>query len=137
MSSPGRLGNPSVGPPAIQRKGLKMPVYQQGEDIENYLLRFERMAKTWQWPREEWACRLIPLLTRKALVAYTAMDEDRSNCYTDLREGLLVNFDISSETYHCSVRDKDFCMLSLSAAGTQSVHLPPEEAKTDWTVLCA
>lgn len=97
--SPDRFGNSSVGPSAVQRKEPKMPVYQQGEDIENYLLHFERMAKTWQWPREEWACRLIPLLTGKALEAYAAMDEDSSNCYTDLREALLVKFDISAETY--------------------------------------
>ena len=98
-SSPSRLGNPAVGPSAVQRKEPKMPVYQHGEDIENYLLRFERMARTWQWPKEEWAYRLIPLLTGKALEAYTAMDEDRSNCYPDLREALLVKFDISPETY--------------------------------------
>nr|XP_033961681.1 uncharacterized protein LOC117463527 [Pseudochaenichthys georgianus] len=99
MSSPDRFGNPSGGVAAVHRKEPKMPVYQNGEDIENYLLRFERMAKTWQWPREEWACRLVPLLTGKALEAYTAMDEDMSNCYPDLREALLVKFDISPETY--------------------------------------
>ncbi|KAG7478604.1 inhibitor of nuclear factor kappa-B kinase subunit beta [Solea senegalensis] len=55
----------------------KIPPYQRGEDIENYLLRFERIAKTWQWPETEWACRLVPLLSGKALEAYTAMDEER------------------------------------------------------------
>lgn len=74
--------------------------YQKDEDIENYLLRFERMAKTWAWPEEEWACRLVPLLTGKALEAYTAMDEDQSNSYPALKEALLLKFDISPETYH-------------------------------------
>lgn len=41
----------------------KMPDYQQGEDIENYLIRFERMARKWQWPTDEWVCCLVPLLT--------------------------------------------------------------------------
>ncbi|XP_034096130.1 uncharacterized protein LOC117562409 [Gymnodraco acuticeps] len=99
MSSPDIFGHPSGGVAAVHRKEPKMPVYQNGENIENDLLRFERMAKTWQWPREEWACRLIPLLTGKALEAYTAMDEDMSNCYPDLREALLVKFDISPETH--------------------------------------
>lgn len=31
----------------------KIPQYQTGEDIENYLLRFERIAKTWAWPENE------------------------------------------------------------------------------------
>ncbi|CDQ56690.1 unnamed protein product [Oncorhynchus mykiss] len=52
--------------PAFLRKEPKMPSYQQGEDIENYLLRFESMAKTWQWPEVEWASRLVPLLTGNA-----------------------------------------------------------------------
>lgn len=76
-----------------------MPVYQQGEDIENYLLRFERMARTWQWPEGEWACRPVPLLTGKALAAYIAMDEERFHIYPDLKEALLLKFDISAETH--------------------------------------
>ncbi|XP_049323293.1 zinc finger and SCAN domain-containing protein 12 [Astyanax mexicanus] len=76
-----------------------MPVFRDGEDIENYLLRFERLAKTWLWPVEEWAYRLVPLLTAKALEAYTGMDEELSNSYPDLREALLEKFDISEETY--------------------------------------
>lgn len=66
---------PNPNPPSFRRKEPKMPVYQQGEDIENYLLRFERLARTWQWPHAEQACRLVPLLTGKALEAYSAMDE--------------------------------------------------------------
>ena len=74
LSCSGRQENPPVGPTVIQSREPKMPVYQKGEDIENYILHFERMAKTWQW-----ASRLIPLLTGKALEAYTAMDEDKAD----------------------------------------------------------
>ncbi|XP_005953650.1 zinc finger and SCAN domain-containing protein 26-like [Haplochromis burtoni] len=70
-----------------------------GEDIENYLLRFERVARTWRWPESEWACRLVPLLAGKALEAYTAMDEERAHRYEDLKTALLIKFDISPETY--------------------------------------
>uniref|UniRef100_A0A4W5LGD1 SCAN box domain-containing protein n=1 Tax=Hucho hucho TaxID=62062 RepID=A0A4W5LGD1_9TELE len=93
-----------------------MPSYQQGEDIENYLLRFERMAKTWRWPEVEWACRLVPLLTGMALEAYTAMDEGLSNVYKGLKEALLVKFDISPETYRQRFR----------AASTPSGESPTE-----------
>ena len=99
LSFSGRQENPQVGPTVLQSREPKMPVYQMGEDIENYLLRFERMAKTWQWPRGQWACRLIPLLTGKTLEAYTAMDEDKADSYQDLREALLDKFDIFPETY--------------------------------------
>lgn len=86
-------------PQRFVRKEPKMPMYQQGEDIENYLLRFERMARTWAWPEREWACRLVPLLTGRALAAYTSMDERRSNIYKDLREAILEKFDVTTETY--------------------------------------
>ncbi|XP_039872697.1 uncharacterized protein LOC120724533 [Simochromis diagramma] len=79
--------------------GPKIPPYQMGEDIENYLLRFERVAKTWRWPESEWACRLVPLLSGKVLEAYTAMDEERAHRYEDLKAALLTKFDISPETY--------------------------------------
>ncbi|RXN13465.1 zinc finger and SCAN domain-containing 9 [Labeo rohita] len=77
----------------------KMPSFQQGEDIENYLRQFKRLARTWRWPEEEWSYRLVPLLTRQALEAYLAMDEERSEVYTDLKEALLEKFNISPETY--------------------------------------
>lgn len=73
--------------------------------MENYLLRFERIAKTWAWPEEEWAYRLVPLLTGKALEAYSAMDEERSDHYPDLRQALLAKFNISAETYRQRFRD--------------------------------
>lgn len=76
----------------------KMPSFQQGEDIENYLRRFERLARTWRW-LEEWSYRLVPLLTGQALEAYLAMDEEQAEVYTDLKEALLEKFNISPETY--------------------------------------
>ncbi|XP_059391898.1 uncharacterized protein LOC132124763 [Carassius carassius] len=83
----------------MQRSEPKMPAFQQGEDIENYLRRFERLARTWGWPEQEWSFRLVPLLTGQALEAYLAMDEENAEVYADLREALLEKFNISPETY--------------------------------------
>ncbi|KAM7394882.1 hypothetical protein PAMA_006561 [Pampus argenteus] len=94
----------------------RIPQYQTGEDIENYLLRFERMARTWHWPENEWACRLVPLLAGKALEAYTAMDEERAHWYPDLKMALLAKFDISPETYRQQFR---------------SMTIPPGENPTE------
>lgn len=96
----------------------KIPLYQAGEDIENFLLRFERIAKTWRWPEQEWACRLVPLLSGKALEAYLAMDEERAHCYVDLKATLLTKFDISPETYRQQFR---------------STAVPPGENPTEIT----
>ncbi|KAJ8335421.1 hypothetical protein SKAU_G00387630 [Synaphobranchus kaupii] len=97
QSGASSTGQTSVNLAAYLRKEPKIPMYQQGEDIENYLLRFERRARTWQWPGEDWACRLVPLLTGKALEAYTVMDEESSSEYQDLRMALLLKFNISPE----------------------------------------
>lgn len=97
----------------------KIPQYLAGEDIGNYLLRFERIARTWGWPKGEWACRLVPLLTGKALEAYTAMDEDRAHSYPDLKEALLMKFDVSPETYRQQFQSR--------AVPEPSRDLPPPE----------
>ncbi|KAJ8356580.1 hypothetical protein SKAU_G00193740 [Synaphobranchus kaupii] len=89
----------------VFHKEPKMPAYQMGEDIENYLLWFERVARTWAWPEQQ--PLLVPLLTRKVLEAYMAMDEERSNHYDDLKEALLYfrkpttpSGESSTEAYH-------------------------------------
>ncbi|XP_029996342.1 uncharacterized protein LOC115423598 [Sphaeramia orbicularis] len=97
---------PTPQPPVpAPRKDPKLLPFQFGEDIENFLLRFERIGKTWGWPETEWAYRLVPLLTGKALEAYSAMDEEQSDSYPDLKQALLAKFDISAETYHQRFRD--------------------------------
>ncbi|XP_024133203.1 uncharacterized protein LOC112149626 [Oryzias melastigma] len=102
LGGPSPLQQPALQSPQsvpVLRKDPKLLPFQSGEDIENFLLRFERVAKTWAWPETEWAYRLVPLLTGKALEAYSAMDEDLSDSYSDLKQALLTKFDISAETY--------------------------------------
>ena len=95
---------PGANTETQMRRGPKMLPFQPGDDIENFLVRFERVARTWGWPQSEWACRLVPLLTGKALDAYSSMEEDASNVYADLKEALLAKFDISPETYRLQFR---------------------------------
>ncbi|XP_055367899.1 uncharacterized protein LOC129604626 [Betta splendens] len=94
------------GPP--QRMEPTMPSLQPGDDIENYLRRFERLARTWRWPEEEWSCRLVPLLTGRALEAYLAMDEEQAKVYDELKKALLEKYDISPETYRQRFRSATF-----------------------------
>ncbi|KAI5610080.1 hypothetical protein C0J50_5433 [Silurus asotus] len=77
----------------------KLPSFQHGEDIENYLHRFEWLARTWKWPEDEWSYQLVPLLTGQALEAYLEMDEDQAVVYSELKKALLKKFNVSPETY--------------------------------------
>lgn len=90
-----------------------------GEDIENYLLPFEHIAKTWNWPESEWPCRLVPLLSGKALEAYTAMDEEKAHCYSYLKTALLLKSDISPETYRQQFRSM---MVPSGENPTETYH---------------
>ncbi|XP_051988016.1 uncharacterized protein LOC127647659 [Xyrauchen texanus] len=101
LPTPGWSRSPPPPPP---RSEPQMSVFQAGEDMENFLRRFERLARTWRWPEEEWSCRLVPLLTGRALEAYLAMDEEQAEVYDELREALLEKCYISPETYRQSFR---------------------------------
>lgn len=90
---------------------LKIPRYLFGEDIENYLLHFEHIARTWGWPEVEWACHSVPLPTGKVLEAYSAMDEEMAN----LKVAFLTKFDISPETYHWQFWSRAVPLMENSA----------------------
>ena len=53
-----------------------MQKYVEGEDIEHFLIGFERIASASGFPRAEWAMQLVPLLTGEAKAAFIAMDFD-------------------------------------------------------------
>lgn len=51
------------------------------DDIEHFLIAFERIAVSWKWPKSDWVYRLIPLLTGKARSAYVHVDMDGVDDY--------------------------------------------------------
>ena len=95
-------------PPSLVRfsgwKGPKMQPYSEGEDIEHYLITFERIAHACQWPQEEWALHLAPLLAGKARSAYVAMDINDTLDYEKVKGAVLQKFEICAETYRVRFR---------------------------------
>lgn len=85
-------------------KSPKMQPYKEGEDIEHYLITFERIAHACQWPQDEWALHLAPLLTGRARSAYVAMDIDETMDYSKVKCAVLKKFEISAETYRVRFR---------------------------------
>ncbi|KAL3977676.1 G protein-coupled receptor [Sarotherodon galilaeus] len=86
-------------------KGPKMHPYGEDEDIEHYLTTFERIATGCQWPQEEWALHLAPLLSGKARAAYVAMDTEETMDYDKVKTAVLEKFEISAETYRIRFRN--------------------------------
>ncbi|KAK7880059.1 hypothetical protein WMY93_033267 [Mugilogobius chulae] len=82
------------------------------DDIEHFLTTFERMAQVCRWPDEEWAVRLVPLLTGKARSAYVVMDMKDAEDYDKVKDAILAKYEITSETYRRRFR---------------SLHIEPNE----------
>lgn len=77
------------------------------DDIEHFLTTFERMAQVCRWPREEWAVRLVPLLTGKARSAYVHMDIADSEVYDKVKDAILAKYEITADTYRRRFRALD------------------------------
>ncbi|XP_026065997.1 uncharacterized protein LOC113048415 isoform X2 [Carassius auratus] len=80
-------------------KEPRLEKLSDSDDIEHFLITFERIAAACCWPKADWAFRLIPLLTGKARAAYVLMDIDDSLDYDCVKSAILRKYDISSETY--------------------------------------
>ncbi|KAL1263456.1 hypothetical protein QQF64_006195 [Cirrhinus molitorella] len=89
-------------------KEPKMQQLSEMDDIEHYLTTFERIATVCKWPSEDWAIRLVPLLTGKARAAYVAMDVEEMTDYGQVKEAILKKYSINSETYR-----QRFCTMEV------------------------
>ena len=67
-------------------------------NLDNYLLRFERYATIAGWQRNRWAVRLSPLLTGKALDAYSVLFSKDARNYK-LRKAFLQTNDSTKQGY--------------------------------------
>lgn len=84
-----------------------VPKLEEGDDIEQYLVTFERLATAYRWPRTDWAVYLVPYLTGRARAAYVAMDMQDAMEYDSVKTAILTKYDISGETYRQRFRDPD------------------------------
>lgn len=98
--------------PPIQRvlrlpKQPKILPLSPEDDIEHYLMTFERIATVCGWPKDEWAVQLVPLLTGRARSAYVLMDFDDSANYEKVKEVILAKYEITRDTYRKRFRALD------------------------------
>ena len=98
--------DPAVPSPAAWTRAA-VPKLEEGDDIEQYLTTFERLAAAYRWPRAEWAVYLVPYLTGRARAAYVAMDILEAMDYSKVREAILSKYEISEEIYRQRFRDPD------------------------------
>ena len=56
-------------------KNVKLPKFVEGQDPDIFLKSFEKLAALYKWEKFEWPIRIIPLLSGKALEAYSRLNE--------------------------------------------------------------
>ncbi len=84
-----------------------VPKLEEGDNTEQYLTTFERLAAAYQWPEVDWAVRLIPYLTGKAQAAYVDMASEDTFDYKRVKEAVLAKYEINEEVYQQRFREPD------------------------------
>ena len=91
---------------AAETKTFELPGFVDGIDnLDNYLLRFERYATIAGWQRGTWAIWLNPLLTGKALDVYSGLSSEDARNYDKLRKALLHRYNFTEKGYRESFRN--------------------------------
>ena len=67
----------------------KLPKFEEKDEIDVFLERFERFATAQNWPEEIWAVSLCPCLTGKGLEDYTSMPPIEIDNYKELKKSVV------------------------------------------------
>ncbi|XP_062603532.1 uncharacterized protein LOC134265323 [Saccostrea cucullata] len=76
-----------------------LPKYVEGEDIDVFLRSFERLAILHKWDKSEWALRLVPQLTGKALDTYARLGDGEASDYEVIKQAILKRYNLTASTY--------------------------------------
>ena len=80
-------------------KGPKLTPYDDRDDIDSYIVRFEKYANAEQWGKDSWAVYLSALLRGRALDVYARLPITEANNYDKLKQALLKRFEKTEEGY--------------------------------------
>ncbi|XP_072554203.1 uncharacterized protein [Paramormyrops kingsleyae] len=107
--SPPERSEVSLQVPSHSRawSGATIPKFEEGDDVEQYLVTFERLATAYRWPKEDWAVHLVPYLSGKARSAYVAMDFSEAMHYDSVGGAILAKYEINEEMYRQRFREPD------------------------------
>ena len=81
------------------KQWVKLPKFEEGHDVDVFLRSFEKMASLHKWSKPDWAIHLVPLLTGKALEAYSRLDSVYNGNYERIKEAILERYQLTAEAY--------------------------------------
>ena len=77
-----------------------LPHFVDGkDDLDSYLLRFEKYATVANWPQTNWATQLSALLGRTALDVYCRLSQEDAFDYERLKAALLQRYNYTEQGY--------------------------------------
>ena len=78
----------------------KLPTFvDRKDDLDSWLLRFERFATTSGWPKESWCTPLSALLTGRALEAFCCLSETEATDYDRVKKVLQKRYNLTEDGY--------------------------------------
>ena len=92
-------GAPTIRDPSEGRPALKLTRLGERDDIEAFLVTFERTMQAYEVDTARWSFMLAPQLTGKAQQAYAAMAADAARVYENLKAAILRRYNINEDTY--------------------------------------
>ena len=92
-------GAPTIRDPSEGRPALKLTCLGEGDDIEAFLVRFERTMKAYEVDTAQWSFMLAPQLTGRAQQAYAAVAASSARVYDNLKAAILRRYNINADTY--------------------------------------
>ena len=85
----------AAAPPPRKKdaKSPKLPSFiDEKDELDSYLLYFERYAENASWEKNTWAIKLTSLLTGSAMDVCTRMSDTDANDYDKLKKALLTRY---------------------------------------------
>lgn len=83
---------------------IKMPFFDEKEDMDAYLRRFERVMEAQDISREEWSTHLAVLLKGKALEVYVRLSPSDASSYEIIKTALLKRYDMTEDGFRRKFR---------------------------------
>ena len=86
-------------PKTTELSGVKLVPLSEKDDIEAYLVTFERIMEAHKVDPSRWPHYLTPQLSGKAQLAFAALPTEDSGNYEKIKTAILQRYDINEESY--------------------------------------
>eukprot|EP00731_Ephydatia_muelleri_P003650 Em0001g3650a len=83
---------------------VKLVALKDDDDIESYLITFERIMAAHKVGKERWPHYLAPQLAGKALLAFAALSITEVGEYEAIKDAILIRYNINEEAYRSTFR---------------------------------